>query len=448
MKKTIIVLTTLLLTITQTVFAEEENGRVWTLNECILYAVENSPRTNTQRFQTEIDKQDYKIAIGNLLPSINMGTSANFNFGRGVDAQTNTYVNVNSFSNSYNLSASLVLFDGLANYNRVKFNKVNRLLGKHQLEYDKDMVAYETMEAYFQVLYNMDLVSIAEQQLEESDHNLRQVTRMEELGMKGSPDVAEIEAKQAEDAYNLTRQKNILTISIILLKEKMSFPIEKSLSIAHEDFGEAAIEKIAESAEGIYQTSKNINPMALAAESSYMTYKFSHRVSRGRLMPTISVSAGVGTNFSRYMDGSSYESFSDQFKNRRGEFIGFNLSIPIFSGFSASGGVKKARANRYIAEIDRDNKLRTLFSEIEQAVADTNGQVDEYTQASKHKESAQVAYNVNKRKYDEGMIDPIILHTSANRLMRAKAEELNAKYVYHLKYKLVKYYCGEPLFTE
>ena len=93
--------------------------------------------------------------------------------------------------------------------------------------------------------------------------------------------------------------------------------------------------------------------------------------------------------------------------------------------------------------MDRDDTLRKLYSEIEQAVADVNGQVDQYAQAVKQRAAAETAHQVNLRKYEEGLIDPIILHTSANRLMRTKAEELNAGYIYRLKHRLINYYKGE-----
>ncbi|MGG6550506.1 UNVERIFIED_CONTAM: TolC family protein, partial [Prevotella sp. 15_C9] len=73
------------------------------------------------------------------------------------------------------------------------------------------------------------MVDLAGQQWQESRKNLQRTKRMEELGLKSSPDVAELTAKEAADSYNLTRQKNLLQINIIRLKEKMYFPIDEEL---------------------------------------------------------------------------------------------------------------------------------------------------------------------------------------------------------------------------
>lgn len=219
----------LLLSIVATLWSQT---KVWTLKECMEYAVQNNTRVSSQEARNKIHTQNYREAVARLLPSVEADVSANFNFGRGLDSETNTYTDINSFGNTYGISSGVVLFDGLAGITRARIQKVNALLGKHQLQEAKDLTAYETMEAFFNSLYYREMVELARQQWQESSKNLQRTQRMEELGLKASPDVAELAAKEAADSYNLTRQKNLLQISIIHLKEKMYFPIEEELQIA------------------------------------------------------------------------------------------------------------------------------------------------------------------------------------------------------------------------
>ena len=419
----------------------------WTLQECMIYAIENSPKKNKQEAQNSIYKQNYLEAIGRLLPSLSANTNAYFNFGRGLDSETNTYTDVNSFSNNYSLYTSLILFDGLANINKIKMQKLNQLMGKQQLQDTNDVIAYETMEAFFNVLYYKESVKLAQQQLDESTANLKQTQRMEELGVKGFPDVAEMQAKEAADNYNLTRQKNLFTIGVIKLKEKMNFPIDEDLLI--EDYtADNIISKSEETALEIYNRSLTFLPKALAAQSTLTAQELSYKAAKGSYFPTLSVDAGFSTNFSRFMDGSEYSPFKDQIRDKRGHYIGISLSIPIFSGFSRSAQVKRSKQQVIIARNEKDETLRTIYSEIEQAVADMNGQVDEYYQAKKQTDAMSVAQQANLRKYNEGLISPLELHTSSNRVFQAKTEELNAKLKYYLKRKLVNYYKGQSYITE
>lgn len=428
-------------------FTANAQEKKWTLEECMRYAIENSPKKNKQDAQNSIYHQNFLEAVGKLIPSLSANTNASFNFGRGLDSETNTYTDINSFSNNYSLYSSLVLFDGFSNINKMKMQKVNKLMGKQQLQQTKDVIAYETMEAFINVAYYMDMVKLAEQQLEESTANVKQIKRMEELGMKGAADVAELVAKEAADNYNLTRQKNLLVIGIIVLKEKMNFPIEDDIKISN-IVSDELITKTQETAVSIFENAKSVNPKAIAAESAFQAQQLAYKSAKGSFSPTLSVEAGISTNFSRYMDGSEYSSFKDQIRDKRGHYIGFSLSIPIFSGFSRSAQVKRSKAQTVIARNERDETLRTLYSEVEQAVADMNGLADEFYQAKKQTDAMTVAHNVNQRKFTEGLINAIELHTSSNRLLQAKVDELNARLKYEIKHRLVDYYKGTPFITE
>lgn len=428
-------------------FTANAQGKKWTLEECMRYAIENSPKKNKQDAQNSIYHQNFLEAVGKLIPSLSANTNASFNFGRGLDSETNTYTDINSFSNNYSLYSSLVLFDGFSNINKMKMQKVNKLMGKQQLQQTKDVIAYETMEAFINVAYYMDMVKLAEQQLEESTANVKQIKRMEELGMKGAADVAELVAKEAADNYNLTRQKNLLVIGIIVLKEKMNFPIEDDIEISN-IVSDELITKTQETAVSIFENAKSVNPKVIAAESAFQAQQLAYESAKGSFSPTLSMEAGISTNFSRYMDGSEYSSFKDQIRDKRGHYIGFSLSIPIFSGFSRSAQVKRSKAQTVIARNERDETLRTLYSEVEQAVADMNGLADEFYQAKKQTDAMTVAHNVNQRKFTEGLINAIELHTSSNRLLQAKVDELNARLKYEIKHRLVDYYKGTPFITE
>lgn len=428
-------------------FTANAQEKKWTLEECMRYAIENSPKKNKQDAQNSIYHQNFLEAVGKLIPSLSTNTNASFNFGRGLDSETNTYTDINSFSNNYSLYSSLVLFDGFSNINKMKMQKVNKLMGKQQLQQTKDVIAYETMEAFINVAYYMDMVKLAEQQLEESTANVKQIKRMEELGMKGAADVAELVAKEAADNYNLTRQKNLLVIGIIVLKEKMNFPIEDDIEISN-IVSDELITKTQETAVSIFENAKSVNPKAMAAESAFQAQQLAYKSAKGSFSPTLSMEAGISTNFSRYMDGSEYSSFKDQIRDKRGHYIGFSLSIPIFSGFSRSAQVKRSKAQTVIARNERDETLRTLYSEVEQAVADMNGLADEFYQAKKQTDAMTVAHNVNQRKFTEGLINAIELHTSSNRLLQAKVNELNARLKYEIKHRLVDYYKGTPFITE
>lgn len=420
----------------------EAQSKQWTLQECMQFAIENSLRINKQKTQNNITQQDYLYAIGRLLPSINANSSADFSFGRAVSSETNTYVDINSFSNSYSLYSNLTIFDGLSNIYRVKMQKINKLQGKQLLEQEKEMVAYETMEAFFNVCYYKKTVQLAQEQLLESSNVLKQAKRMEELGLKSKTDIAEMAAKEASDSYNLTKQNNLFNIGIIILKEKMNFPIDEALDIFQNDEDELIVKSL-ESTAAIFDKAKTTNPKTVSASLTLKAQKTNRNVAFGSLLPSIGLEAGFSTGFVKYMDGSEYTSFIDQLKEKRGTYIGFSLSIPIFNSFYALTNYNRSKMQYLISQNEYEEQLRSLYSEVEQAVADMNGQADAYLQAVKQLEAMETAHQANQRKYNEGLISAFELHTSSNRVIEAKTEVIKAELQYHLKARLVSYYKGE-----
>ena len=101
--------------------------------------------------------------------------------------------------------------------------------------------------------------------------------------------------------------------------------------------------------------------------------------------------------------------------------------------------MKRGKRELIIARNEKEEAQRTLYSEIEQAVADMNGQADEFYQAVRQEEAMQVAHRLNIRKYEEGLINAIELHKSSG-LARQESAKLNARLKYNLKKRLVNYY--------
>jgi outer membrane protein TolC len=420
----------------QGIFSQD---KTWTMEECIHYAIQHNLQRIKQEAQNEIYKHNQREAAGSFLPTLNAGANASMNFGRGLDPETNGYISTSNFSNTYEIYSSLVLFDGFSRIYQAKMANINRLKGNEELQAIKDETAFDVMEVFFNALYYKGTMELAKEQLDESIEKLKKFQRMEELGLTSIPDLAEIQAKEAEDRFLLTKQTNLYNLEIIKLKEKMNLPVEEDLLIeGYEQIHLVSNEP--ENAWTIYQQALNTLPKALASAKTLSATEMEHKAIRGNLLPSLSLKAGFSSGFSRTMDGNVYMPFWEQLKVKEGSYVGVTLSIPLFNGFSRSSEVKRSKQRLIIAQNQHEEILRQVYSEIEQAVADVNGLSDEYLHAQKRTIAMQIAHQMNLRKYEEGLIDLITLTTSANRLLNSRVEELYTNLKYQLKYKLLNYY--------
>ena len=444
-----IILTSVLSFSLATVAVAQE--KLWTMDECMHYAVENSPKVKKQAYTSDSYKAELNSAVASFFPSMSASVGAKYGFGRSIDPKTNAYNNTSTFNNGYGVDVSIPIFNGGQLVNQWRMAKANRQLGMNDIQKEKDDLAINTMTAFMDVVYYQGTVKLAAQQLEENSRILYRTRRQEELGMKGKADVAQIEAQVAANDYNLTHQQNLFNTALLTLKQNMNFPSDMEL-----DVDTLLLDKsyatMMESVDEIYGYASDNNPVALQAKLQLKSYKMQYLMAKGRLLPSISFSAGISTNYfedlkvDKTVEG--YEpspSFGSQFKNNRGEYISFNLSFPLFDGLSRLTNVRKARNSVRIAQEQQTEVLRQLQTAIEQAILDREGYAKETIQMEKKAKADEIAYQVTLRKFEEGLMSPIDLQTSANTLLLSKADLLQRKLMYLMKCKLVDYYKGKPL---
>lgn len=423
----------------------------WTMDECMQYAVENSPKVKKQAYVSDSYKAELNSAVASFFPAVGANVGAQYNFGRSVDPGTNTYSTTSTFNNNYGLSVNIPIFNGGQLINQWRMAKANRQLGMNDVQKEKDDLAVNTMQAFMDVVYYRGTVKLAAEQLEENSRILYKTKRQEELGLKGRADVAQIEAQVAANDYNLTHQQNLYNTAVLTLKQNMNYPSDMELDVDTMLLDQSYIAMM-ESVDEIFDYASENNPTALQAKLQLKSSKMQYLMYKGRLLPTISFSAGVSTNYFENLkvDKSAEDyrpttSFQDQFKNNRGEYISFNLSFPLFDGLSRITNLRKARNNMRIAQETQTEVLRQLQTAIEQAVLDREGYAKETIQMQKKADADAIAYQVTLRKFEEGLMSPIDLQTSANTLLLSKADLLQRKLMYLMKCKLVDYYKGKPL---
>ncbi|MDH6356477.1 TolC family protein [Parabacteroides sp. PF5-9] len=418
--------------------------KVWTLEECMQYAVDHSPKVHIEEHTHNTYKAEHAQSIASFLPAISTQVSAGYGFGRSVDDNYN-YTNTTNFSNGYEAYTNLTLFSGGQLINGWRLARVNEKLGKNDIQKAKDDLAIKVMAAYVDVLYYEGTSRYAAEKLEESTRNFYKVTREQELGLKGKADVVQLEAQVAEDDYFLTNQQNLYNTSLLTLKDYMNFPFDEKFQVDTTLINDVSL-PANDQIDDILDFALENNPTALQLKHKLKASQMQHLIEKGKLLPTISVSAGIYTDY--YKDLKSKDTqvpFSDQLSNKRREYITFRLSFPLFDGLRKITSVKRARNNVRIVREQQTETIRQLQTAIEKAVLDREGYAKEMIQMEKKTTSDQYSYHVTLRKFEEGLMSPLDLQNSSNILLQSRANLLQRKLMFLIKCKEVDYYKGEPL---
>lgn len=416
----------------------------YTLQECMIYAREHAPANHRQQAQSRIYNQDRVEAIGAFLPSANASIGGEFDFGRSLDPGTNTYKDNKYFSNNYSGTLQLPLFQGLVRINNYKMTKAMDRMGLHQKQLIEDQVSLRVLNAFYNVVYYKQLVMQLTGQLEESERNLYQSLRMEELGMKAGADVAQMEANVASDRFALIRQENLLRVARLELKGAMNYPMEDSLAI-RESLEPVLPQGSDIDPDSLFESARNYLPGSLAANFQLKGMKSAYKSSLASFFPSFSLFAGYNTRYFEVLKSEgATESFKKQWKNNAGQYVGMQVSIPIFNRLSNLSNRRRAKYRLEMQQADYEETMLKLNQEIAQSISDLNGAVQEYIQAMRKMNAADIAHTVNRRKFEEGMISALELQNSANQLAQAKAEQVGMHVQFLIRKKQVEYYQGIP----
>lgn len=405
----------------------------WSMDRCMEYAVRHAHRMQRGRVEAENAELNAERARGAFIPSLNAGVGGQLSWGRNVDPETNTYNTVTTLNNSYQLSTGITVWDGLQSINALKQARLQMKQSRNALQESSDQLAIETMRCFIDALYASKSAQLAIAKQEDSRRMLEKTRRMKELGTKGLPDVAQMEAQMANDAYEAVRQQNAADRAIHALKLVMNFPAADSLSLAvlPQDTS------VAMHAAGnrLFRI-----PALVTADNNVKLQRHTYRMARGRLSPSLSIGAGVGTSYYRNLSaGTQANRFGKQWKNNMGEYVNASLSLPLFS-FGAHKDIRKARLQVRLAEINRQETLYRTQETYRQACSDVLGSRKEMTLMRCKVESDSIAHRLNCRRYEEGLLSALDLQTTAQTLHQSRIRLLQAVLTLAMQQRIAHYY--------
>ena len=441
MKKSFLFLTLLIPMLTH-----GQDTVVMGLKDCMQYAVEHSTKVRIQN----ADNDDARVArrdavLTAFTPQVSGNTYAYYNFGRSIDPETNVYNTVTSFHNGYNLSAGIDLFNGFEAVNNLKITKTSQLMGKTKSQQIEDQICLAIMEAYCNVIYFSELEKALVAQVETAEKAVQLAERQERLGQKSHADVVQMQADLAERQYQLTNCRNRYNDAVITLKDMMFWPIEEPLKVDN-DFGKDMVFDMPEDIKSLVDNAKEIMPEVLLAEMTMNNARRSLRTARWQILPTLSLYGGFSTNYFTYPGMAGYEPkpYGDQLKNNRGEYVQLSLNIPIFNHLARHSNIARKRNAFERAEAEYQQSLQQVEAEVSRAVADRDGAADALRQAETRATLQHEAFNLNAKRFEQGLISSIEYQTASNTYLNALAEKLNAQMQHFIKKSVVLYYKGVP----
>lgn len=132
-----------------------------------------------------------------------------------------------------------------------------------------------------------------------------------------------------------------------------------------------------------------------------------------------------------------------QMKTNFDGMAGLSVSLPLFDNRSTKTNVNKAQLNVINAELDLQDKRKTLYSTIEGYWIDANTNQQKFIAATASVESMQTSYDLLSEQFRLGLKNIVELMTGKNNLVNAQQNKLQSKYMTILDMQMLKFYNGE-----
>ena len=417
----------------------------WGLKECVDHALENNITIKQNALNVELSKEDVVQAKGNFLPNLNASTNPGMNFGSSI-GQNGARISTDNFRAGFNLSSNATIFNGFRNLTAYKQSQLGVESSKLELKRVQDDISLNVVNGYLNILFAKENLTAAKVQYEISKNQIQKLTNEVDAGVKAKGELLNVESTAAADEQNVVAQQNTLDLALLTLAQLLQVSPE-GFDIATINVGSPSIATLYNNSDIVYKKAVNSRPEIIKAQIGVKNAELGIESAKGRYLPSLSFSAGMGTSYQHaFSFANSY--FFKQVNDNLGYSLGFSLNIPIFNRFQTKSNVNKSIINKEISEIGLQSEKLRLKATIERVYLDAKAAAKTYESAQKSLTSQTEAFKNAQERYNFGAMTLFDFDQVRNRLVNAESSLIRAKYDYVFKTKVLKFYYGENILDQ
>lgn len=423
----------------------------WTLEECVRYAIEH----NIELKQIEQEQEAREIELNTSrhawLPNLNASVGQNFSFGRTQGAE-GTITSRNGSHTSINAQIQMPVFDGFKIQNNMEASKLNFEAAIASLEKAKEDLAVRVASYFLQVLYNKEILSIADLQVALTGEQVSKTEVLVNSGKIPASQLYDIKAQLAKDEVTLAEAKN--NVSLALLDLAQSLELERLGA----DFDTAVPEitdvigahtKSILPPDHIYDNAIAVKPQIKEQQYLLESQRKKLKVAQADYYPNLNIGASYGTGYYHYYsglrEGEINRSFRSQLSDNSQQGIGLSLSIPVFNRFQVRNNVRSARVAIRNRELMMENSKKSLYKEIQQAYFNATAAQEKYIASGKSVDASKEAFVYAEERYAAGKSTVFEYNESKTKYSQSLAEQAQAKYNFIFRTKILDFYNGIPI---
>jgi outer membrane protein TolC len=400
------------------------------LREAIAYAIENSYQSQLAAKDVQKSKQKVKETISMGLPQVNAEASYINNleipasavpaeFFGGEPGELATVRFGAEQQMSANITANQLIFDG-SYFVGLQASRVYLELARNDQEKSEADLRKLVMQAYGNVLVTEKNEAILSENVRVLRKNLKETTALYENGFLEEQDKDQIALLLANAENAHARAIRQIAIAKNQLKFTLGIEVENNLVLS----------------ENLEQITTQVNNQDYLSEefnfSNHIDYKLisTQEQATGLLMKqeksTYLPKLSAFYTYQQNSFANEFNFFNTDGQWLSGQFVGLNLSLPLFSSFGRYQRVQQAKVEFERLGIAKKQVEQQLLIQAENAKSEYTYALQNYQTTESNMKLAERIYEKIKIKYQEGISSSLELTQANNQLLESQGNFINA----------------------
>ncbi len=449
--------------------------KAWTLRECVDYAIQNNISVKQNEISSELSRLTYTQNKFSMLPTLNASAGRNWNYGRTIDPNTNTFTTQQVESDNLSLNTNFTLFNGFQIQNSLKQSRLDYYASITDVQKIKNDISLNVVSSYLQVLYAKEQLKVAAARVQQATENRDRVSRMVAAGTMVQGNLLDAESQLASEELAKITAENQLTNAQLNISQLLQLPSPDGFDVVDPAVQVPDASVAAMTPAQIYELALKSLPEIKSADTRILSAEKGVSIARGSYLPRISAFGSLSSFYSssakrfKTVDFQGFapsgdittggdtvltptfnavyddKPYGDQLDENYNKAFGINLSIPIFNGLSTRTNVARARLNLENAKYTAQQTRNQVFQSIQQAHTEAQAAKKKYDAMQRSLQAFEEAYTYAEKRFNAGLTNSLEFLTATNNLTRTKVELLQAKYDYIFRLKVLDFYAGNPL---
>ena len=401
-----------------------------TVDECVQIALEQNPDIVRQEFTFKMAGKDVIIAMSNFLPRVSgnlqyyhsvLGPSSRMRIdpGTGIPVPLQP-TEIVDWQSSAQLAVDYTILDGGYNIANLFQTRATKKSAEHTFEDTKQTTIYVVKERYYNLLAAEKLLGVAEETVRSSDESYKRAQVLFQVGKAPKSDVLQAKVQVETDRLSLIQAQNDLAIARASLNHILGFDVDQEIKVVDDlDVPEMEV-----GYEDALSSAYSYHPLLLTREYDVKASRAGIGVAVSEWLPSL-------YGFYRYRwQHKDFDMIDSMFDTDYNWYVGVQLAVPIFNGFSRVASLGKANltyksSQEALVQAKRDIALETKIAYFEMQQAKKSIAV-----AQDAIDAAEEGLRLNREKYNLGagtMLDLIVAQVS---YATAQSDHIQSLYNY------------------